>query len=397
MTGDNVDAAPDAQDGPIGAPAGPLQGYRVVELAGLGPAPYACMLLADAGADVLRLERPGASPARSSRASPDLLNRSRPSVGIDLKRPEAVSLVLDLVARADVLVEGFRPGVAERLGLGPEDCWGRNARLVYGRMTGWGQDGPLAPRAGHDIDYIALAGALWPIGREGEAPVPPLNLVGDFGGGGMLLAFGVVTALLETQRSGIGQVVDAAMVDGAASLTTMLHGMWLAGAWQPERGVNLLDTGAPFYEVYETADGGHMAVGALEPQFFAALLEGLGLQEDDVGVQSEPARWPGMKARFAEVFRTKTRAEWTAVFEGVDACVAPVLAPWEAADHPHNRARSTFVTRDGRSQPGAVPRFSRTPSAVRDAPTAREALGRWGVGEEAFFELARSGVVAGDA
>ena len=372
---------------------GPLRGVRVVELAGLGPAPYACMLLAEAGADVLRLERPGSSPGRSN--GPDLLlGRSRACVEVDLKRPEGVSLVLRLAARADALVEGFRPGVAERLGLGPEDCWARNARLVYGRMTGWGQDGPLAARAGHDIDYIAVAGALWPIGREGDAPVPPVNLVGDFGGGGMLLAFGVVAALLEAQRSGMGQVVDAAMVDGAASLTTMLHAMWLSGTWEPARGVNLLDTGAPFYEVYATADGGHMAVGALEPQFYAALLEGLGIGDEELGSQYDRVSWPTMRSRFAEIFRTKTRAEWTAVFEGADACVAPVLAPWEAPDHPHNVARATFVTRDGRAQPGAVPRFSRTPSALRDAPSPKLALERWGVGEEAFDELVGAGVIS---
>jgi alpha-methylacyl-CoA racemase len=377
------------------ATAGPLHGFRVIELAGLGPAPYACMLLAEAGADVLRLERPGVSPSRPERPDRDLLNRSRPSVAIDLKRPDALAFVLDLVARADVLVEGFRPGVTERLGLGPEDCWARNARLVYGRMTGWGQEGPLAARAGHDIDYIALAGALWPIGREGDAPVPPLNLVGDFGGGGMLLAFGVVAALLEAQRSGAGQVVDAAMIDGAASLTTMLHSMWLSGGWKPVRGVNLLDTGAPFYEVYETADGGHMAVGALEPQFYEALLQGLGLRDEDVGPQGDQDNWPAAKARFAEVFRTKTRDEWTAVFEAVDACVTPVLAPWEAADHPHHRARGTFVVRDGVAQPAAVPRFGRTPSSVRDAPASLDALGRWGVGEDAFAELVSAGVIAG--
>ncbi len=376
--------------------AGPLHGFRVIELAGLGPAPYACMLLAEAGADVLRIDRPKAQ-AHPSGGGSDLLARSRPSVGMDLKRPEAVSLVLDLCARADALVEGFRPGVAERLGLGPEDCWARNVRLVYGRMTGWGQEGPLAPRAGHDIDYIALAGALWPIGREGGSPVPPLNLVGDFGGGGLLLAFGVVAALLETQRSGIGQVVDAAMVDGAASLTTMLHGMWLGGSWLPQRGVNLLDTGAPFYEVYETSDGGYVAVGAIEPQFYAALLEGLGLSDEDVGTQFDRDRWPATKARFAELFATRTRAEWTAQFEGRDACVAPVLAPWEAADHPHNQARSTFVTVDGHPQPGAAPRFSRTPSALRAVPGEKEALRRWGVGEDAFEELRAAGIIGGGA
>ena len=378
-------------------PHGPLAGFRVIELAGLGPAPYACMLLAEAGADVLRLERPGGPAAGPEPTSRDLLSRSRPSVAIDLKRPEAQALVLDLVSHADVLVEGFRPGVAERLGIGPSDCWARNARLVYGRMTGWGQDGPLAARAGHDIDYIALAGALWPIGREGDAPVPPLNLVGDFGGGGMLLAFGVVAALLEAQRSGTGQVVDAAMVDGAASLTTMLHSMWLAGGWTPTRGANLLDTGAPFYEVYETADGGHMAVGALEPQFYEALLSGLGLRAEDIGPQQDRSLWPAAKARFAEVFQTRTRDEWTELFEGVDACVAPVLAPWEAADHPHNRARRTFVVHDGAPQPGAVPRFSRTPSSVRDASGPADALGRWGVGEEALAALVSSGVIAGES
>jgi alpha-methylacyl-CoA racemase len=351
------------------------------------------MLLAEAGADVLRLERPGSASSRSK--GPDLLlGRSRACVEIDLKRPEAAAFVLGLVARADVLVEGFRPGVAERLGLGPEDCWARNRRLVYGRMTGWGQEGPLAARAGHDIDYIAIAGALWPIGREGDPPVAPINLVGDFGGGGTLLAFGVAAALLEARRSGIGQVVDAAMVDGAASLTTMLYAMWLSDTWQPARGVNLLDTGAPFYEVYETSDGGYMAVGALEPQFYAALLEGLGIAREDTGPQYDRTRWPATKARFAEVFRTKTRAEWTAVFENVDACVAPVLAPWEAPEHPHNRARATFVNRDGRWQPGAVPRFSRTRSALGDAPAARLALGSFGVDAETYEGLVAAGVIA---
>lgn len=379
-------------------PSGPLHGVRVVELAALGPAPYACMLLAEAGADVLRLERvEQRSPAARRVASADLLRRSRPSVGIDLKRPEGVELALDLVARADALVEGFRPGVAERLGLGPEDCWARNARLVYGRMTGWGQEGPLASRAGHDIDFIALSGALWPIGRAGEPPVPPLNLVGDFGGGGMLLAFGIVAALLEAQRSGNGQVVDAAMIDGSASLTTMVHGLVHAGAWRRERGVNVLDSGAPFYDVYETSDGRYVAVGAIEPQFYAALLEGLGLSVEELGPQLDRDRWPETKARFAEIFRTKTRDAWAAAFEETDACVAPVLAPWEASAHPHHRARATFVTHDAKEQPGAVPRFGRTPATVRDAPGAKEALGQWGVGDDAFTELVNAGVIAADA
>jgi alpha-methylacyl-CoA racemase len=375
--------------------SGPLEGYFVIELAGMGPAPYACMLLADAGATVLRLTRAGDGGGASNEW--DLLSRSRTSVSIDLKRPEAVDLVLDLTTRADVLVEGFRPGVAERLGLGPEDCWARNARLVYARMTGWGQDGPLAARAGHDIDFIALAGALWPIGRHGERPVPPLNLVGDFGGGGMLLAFGVVSALLEAQRSGSGQVVDAAMIDGAASLMTMVHGLRHGGMWQDERGVNLLDTGAPFYEVYETADEGFVAVGAIEPQFYTALLEGLGIDAASLPPQMDRTHWPETAARFAAVFKSKTRDEWAAVFEGTDACVVPVLSPAEAPAHPHLAARETFVTRRGVVQPSAVPRFSRTPAAVRDAPEVVEALGVWGVGEETVAALRSSGVLRDDS
>jgi len=375
---------------------GPLHGYRVIELAGIGPAPYACMLLAEAGADVVRLGRIAEGPTGSRPGHADILARSRPSVGIDLKRPEAVELVLDLAARADALVEGFRPGVAERLGLGPEDCWARNVRLVYGRMTGWGQDGPLAGRAGHDIDYIAVSGALWPIGRAGERPVPPLNLVGDFGGGGMLLAFGVVAALLEAQRSGTGQVVDAAMVDGSASLTTMVHGLRAAGAWADERGTNLLDTGAPFYEVYETSDGGYVAVGAIERQFYAELLEGLGLDPALADHQMDRAGWPETKRRFAEVFASRTREEWSKRFEGTDACVAPVLSPGEAPDHPHNRARSAFVSRAGSPEPAAVPRFSRTPSEVREVPDVTEALGKWGIGEDAVAEFRAAGVL-GDA
>lgn len=376
--------------------SGPLDGYFVVELAGMGPAPYACMLLADAGATLLRLTRASADHAPAAPPAWDLLSRSRPSVPIDLKRPEAVELVLDLATRADALVEGFRPGVAERLGLGPEDCWARNARLVYARMTGWGQDGPLAARAGHDIDYIALAGALWPIGRRGERPVPPLNLVGDFGGGGMLLAFGIVAALLETQRSGVGQVVDAAMVDGAASLMTMVYGFRQSGTWHDERGTNLLDTGAPFYEVYETADGGYMAVGAIEPQFYAALLAGLGIDPESLPAQMDREQWPETAARFADVFKAKSRDEWTAIFEGTDACVVPVLAPGEAPTHPHLAARGTFVERDGVVQPGAVPRFSRTPAEVRDAPGVEEALGIWGIGEDRVAALRASGALGGD-
>jgi alpha-methylacyl-CoA racemase len=380
--------------------SGPLQGVKVIELAGIGPAPYACMLLADAGAEVIRLER---APAGGAAAPPgpywDLLNRSRPSVGVDLKRPEAVELVLDLVEQADVLIEGFRPGVVERLGLGPDDCWARNRALVYGRMTGWGQEGPLAETAGHDIDYIAISGVLWQIGRAGERPTPPLNLVGDFGGGGMLLAFGVLAALVDARQSGQGQVVDAAMTDGSISLATMMFALRQLGAWNEERGTNMLDTGAPFYEVYETADGKYFAVGAIEPKFYAALLKGLGLDGDDLPAQSDRDRWPEMKERFAATFRTKTRDEWAVVFDGTDACASPVLSPWEAHEHPHNQARGTFVEVDGIVQPGPAPRFSRTPSEISRPPSpagadTEEGLAAWGVDAERIAALRETGAVS---
>ncbi len=378
--------------------SGPLSGVKVIELAGIGPSPYACMLLADAGADVLRLERP--APAGATHDGPfwDVLNRSRPSVGVDLKQPAAVDLLLGLVEQADALVEGFRPGVAERLGLGPEACWARNPRLVYGRMTGWGQDGPLAQAAGHDIDYIALSGALWSVGRHGEPPVAPLNLVGDFGGGGMLLAFGLVAALVEAARSGRGQVVDAAMTDGSASLMSMIYAFRQFGWWKAERGVNILDSGAHFYEVYETADGRYFAVGAIEPKFYAALLVGLGLAGEDLPDQMDRQRWPEMKVRFAAVFRTRTRDEWTKVFEGTDACAAPVLSPWEAHRHPHNEARGTFVEVEGIVQPAPVPRFSRTPAEVRKPPSppgadTEAALAAWGVPPDALAALREAGAI----
>ncbi len=380
--------------------SGPLAGIKVIELAGIGPSPYACMLLADAGADVLRLERAptGGAPAGDGPYW-DLLNRSRPSVGVDLKQPAAVALVLDLVEQADALVEGFRPGVAERLGLGPEECWKHNARLVYGRMTGWGQEGPLADSAGHDVDYIAMSGALWPLGRKEERPAPPLNLVGDFGGGGMLLAFGVVAALLEAARSGRGQVVDAAMTDGSASLMTMIYAFRQFGWWKEERGANLLDTGAPFYEVYETADGGYFAVGALEAKFYAALLDGMGLDPADLPHQMDRERWPEMKERFAAVFRSRTRDEWAEVFEGTDACAAPVLSPWEAPNHPHNAARKTFVEVDGVVQPAPAPRFSRTPSEVRRPPSppgadTDDGLTGWGLSSDAIAALRSAGAIS---
>ena len=374
---------------------GPLQGIRVVELAGLGPAPYACMLLAEAGADVVRIDRPGAGRPGPPGSHWDLLARSRPSITVDLKHPEGVALVLDLVERADVLVEGFRPGVAERLGVGPDPCRARNPRLVYARMTGWGQDGPMADRAGHDIDYIALSGSLWPLGRKGERPVPPMNLLADFGGGGMLLAFGITSALVETGRSGEGQVVDAAMTDGTASMLTFMFSFHRAGRWKEERGVNMFDSGAHFYQVYETADGGYFAVGAVEPQFYARLLDALGLGDEELPDQMDQEQWPAMQQRFAAVFATRTRDEWAHVFEGVDACGVPVLSPFEAHLHPHNRARGTYVEIDGVVQPGPAPRFSRTPSATGRLPSppgsdTDEALQAWGLTGPAIAALRAS-------
>jgi alpha-methylacyl-CoA racemase len=361
---------------------GPLEGLRVVELAGIGPGPFAAMLLAELGADVLRVDRPGTASA-SGPAEFDLLARGRRSVAVDLKHPDGVATVLTLAERADVLLEGFRPGVAERLGLGPDECLDRNGRLVYGRMTGWGQDGPLAGTAGHDLGYIAVTGALAAVGRAGGPPQVPVNFVGDFGGGAMYLAVGVLAALLESRVSGRGQVVDAAIVDGTAHLSTMVHGMLAGGLWQDRRGVNLLDGGAPWYDVYETADGGHLAVAALEPQFYAQLLDRLGIAADAPD-REDPANWPALRALLAGTVRRRTRAEWEAVFDGSDACVAPVLSWAEAHEHPHLRARGTYVVRDGVPQPAPAPRFSRTPGALRTPPArpgehTREALSDWGV------------------
>lgn len=374
--------------------AGPLAGLRVVELAGIGPGPFAAMVLADLGADVLCVARPG-----EEAPGVDPLRRGRPSIGVDLKADEGRALVQALAERADALLEGFRPGVAERLGLGPDVLCARNPRLVYGRVTGWGQDGPWAARAGHDIDYIALAGALGAIGREGQAPVPPINLLGDFGGGGMLLVVGVLAALLEARRSGRGQVVDAAMVDGTALLLAMQSGLRAQGLWSDERGTNLLDTGAPFYDVYETSDSRYVAIGALEPKFFAELIERLGLEVSEVE-RLDRSRWPELRAKLAEVFRSRSRAEWEAVFEGSDACVAPVLSLEEAARHPHNAARATWVSVDGVLQPAPAPRFSRTPAAVpasaagADRGTLLGALASWGVGEDELAGLEGAGVVS---
>jgi alpha-methylacyl-CoA racemase len=379
--------------------SGPLEGVRIVELAGLGPAPFAGMMLADAGADIIRIDRSDrATYPPKDGPHVDLMNRGRRSVAVDLKHPDGVALVLDLVAGADGLMEGFRPGVAERLGLGPDVCLVRNPKLAYGRMTGWGQDGPMAQAAGHDIDYIALSGALGAIGRQGERPVPPLNLVGDFGGGGMLLAFGMVAAILGARATGTGQVVDAAMVDGAASLMTMTYTLRAAGIWQDERGTNLLDTGAHFYEVYECADGGYFGVGAIEPQFYAELMRLLGLGEEDLSTQMDRTTWPAMKQRFAAIFATRTREEWESVFAGTDACAAPVLSPAEAPDHPHNKVRGTFTEVAGVVQPAPAPRFLATPGEIRRPPPhpgqhGDEALADWGLTDAQVAELRSSGAI----
>lgn len=382
--------------------SGPLESVRVVELAGIGPCPFAAMLLADLGADVIRVERSSAvAPIEAGSVGWDLLQRGKRSIGVDLKDARGVGLVLDLVERADVLLEGFRPGVTERLGLGPSACMERNGRLVYGRMTGWGQDGPLAQHAGHDIDYISIAGVLSMIGRSDGAPVPPLNLVGDFGGGGMLLAFGVVAALLSASRGGAGQVVDAAMVDGSALLSSMMWSFASLGVWKADRGTNLLDTGAPFYEVYECADGGHVALGALEPQFYEALCRVMGLAPADLPPQMDRARWPEAKERYAAIFKQKTRAEWVelASREGGDACLAPVLSMAEAAEHPHNVERGTFAEVAGVRQPAPAPRFSGTPGAVSSPPCrpgehGRQALSGWEIPEDTVDGLVRAGVLA---
>ena len=346
---------------------GPLRGVRVVEIASLAPAPFGCMILSDLGADVIRVDRVGSGAATRPG---DPLRRGRRSVGLNLKDPAALGALLRLAESSDVLVEGFRPGVAERLGFGPGVFLERNPGLIFARMTGWGQEGPLAHSAGHDINYIAVSGALAPIGRAGERPVPPLNLVGDFGGGGMLLALGVLAALVERAGSGRGQVVDVAMVDGSALLTSFLHGMRAAGMWRDERGTNLLDGGAPCYDTYETADGRHVAVGALEPQFYAELLRRLGLEGAELPAQLDAAGWPVLRARLTEVFKRRTQAEWAAVFEGSDACVSPVLTLGEAPGHPHNVARGTFTQIGGVVQPAPAPRFGRTPAATPAPPAA---------------------------
>ncbi len=377
---------------------GPLEGHRIIEIAGIGPGPYCAMLLADMGAEVVRVARLdpdifARDPAR------DPLNRGRRCICLDLKNPEAVGALLRLVERADGLMESFRPGVMERLGLGPEPCLARNPRLVYGRMSGFGQEGPLAGTAGHDINYLALAGVLAHIGRSGQPPTPPLNLVADFGGGGLLLAFGMVCALLERARSGLGQVVDAAMVDGAACLMTWFHAAQQTGGWRDERGTNLLDGGAPFYDVYETADGKHVAIGALEPQFFAELLATTGLAAAELPAQFDREGWPVLRQRLTEAFRTRTRDEWCEIMANRDVCFAPVLSMAEARRHPHQRARDAYVEVGGTLQPRPTPRFSRTDAAVQRPPAdngehTEAVLADWGFSPGEIAALREAGATA---
>jgi alpha-methylacyl-CoA racemase len=378
---------------------GPLTGYRVIEFAGIGPGPMCAMLLSDMGADVLRIDRTTAAGLGiSMRTKFDLLNRGRRSVAFDLKKAEAIDAVMRLVERADALIEGFRPGVMERLGLGPDRCLARNPRLVFGRMTGWGQEGPLAEAAGHDINYIALTGALHSIGRTGDRPLPPLNLVGDFGGGALYLALGVVAGLLEAQKSGKGQVVDAAMVDGASSLMTAIYGIKAAGMWTNNRGENLLDTGAHFYEVYETSDGKFVSIGSIEAKFYDELLELSGLKGQELPNQMDRTSWPAFKERLTRIFKSKTRDEWCKIMEGSDVCFAPVLSMEEAPKHAHNRHRGTFVEMEGVVQPGPAPRFSRTPGQVQRPPASpgehtEEALRDWGFSNADLEKLRAQGAI----
>jgi alpha-methylacyl-CoA racemase len=375
---------------------GPLHGLRIVEIGSIGPGPFCAMLLADFGADVVKVDRAGSGGDPLATGTWNVMNRGRPSVAVDLKHEQGREVVLRLIAEADGLIEGFRPGVMERLGLGPDVALERNPRLVFGRMTGYGQDGPMSSVAGHDINYISVAGALGAIKREGERPMPPLNLVGDFGGGGMLLALGMLAALLEAKSSGKGQVVDAAMVDGAALLSTLMYGLASMGAWDRDKpGTNLLDTGAHFYEVYETSDGGFVAVGAIEPQFYAELLRLLEIPAAEMQQFDKP-RWGEFKQRLAAVFATKTRAEWAAILEPADACATAVYSYADAHEHPHNVARGTFVEYDGLLQPAPAPRFSRTPAAIRSAPAEAgadtdTALAAWGFGTEELGTLRDSG------
>jgi alpha-methylacyl-CoA racemase len=383
--------------------SGPLTGYTLIEVAGIGPGPMAAMMLGDMGANVIRIDRTSGVMDRFADQKFNVHGRSRRSVAVNLQRPEGAEVVLRLCAKADGLMEPFRPGVAERLGIGPEVCLKRNPKLVYGRMTGWGQDGPLAKAAGHDQNYIALTGALHAIGRKGEKPILPLNLVGDFGGGGMLLAFGMVCGLLEAQKSGKGQVVDAAMIDGAAALLGAIYGMMGAGVWDDkERESNLIDGGAHFYETYETKDGKYVSIGSIEPQFYDLLLEKTGLKGQELPAQHDRKAWPQMKARLVAIFKTKTRDEWCAVMEGSDVCFAPVLTMSEAPHHPAAKARNAYVDIDGFLQPAPAPRFSRTKEKIQGAAPRRgsntdEVLAENGFSAAEIAELTKAGVVGTQA
>ncbi|RLC01595.1 MAG: CoA transferase [Deltaproteobacteria bacterium] len=345
---------------------GPLNGVKIIEVGGIGPGPFCGMMLSDMGADIIRVERKGGLSLSESKY--DLLTRNRKSISINLRKPEGVHTLLKMLEQVDALQEGFRPGVMEKLGIGPDVCLERNPRLVYGRMTGWGQEGPLARAAGHDINYIALSGALHTIGRKGQKPVPPLNLVGDFGGGGMLLAFGMVCALYEARKSGLGQVVDAAMTDGSATLMAMIYGLKAAGLWTDKPGTNLLDTGAHFYDTYETADNKFIAIGAIEPQFYELLLKLTEIDDPDFQNQLDFAQWPQLKDKLSIVFKTKTREAWCEIMEGSDVCFAPVLSMSEAPEHPHNKQRKTFIENEGVLQPAPAPRFSRTAPEIKGSP-----------------------------
>jgi alpha-methylacyl-CoA racemase len=376
-----------------------LSGIKVIEIAGIGPGPFAAMMLADMGAEVIRVDRAGSVGGDPNKPNLEILNRGRRSIGVDLKHPDGAETVLSLVEQSDALVEGFRPGVAERLGIGPQDCHARNPKLVYGRMTGWGQEGPYAQAAGHDINYIALGGALAHFGRAGTKPTPPINVVGDFGGGGMLMAFGVACALVEAGRSGQGQVVDAAMVDGSAILMTMMWGFQALGIWGPF-GTNVLDTGAPFYDTYETSDGKFISLGSLEPQFYAEMVNRLGLADEvDLARQMDQSSWPELREKLTTLFKSKTRDEWCEVLEMTDACFAPVLTMAEAAEHPHMKARNTILDDGGLLQPAPAPRFSRTPGAI-SRPAAwpgqhtDEVLTDWGFSADRIAKLREAGAIA---
>ncbi|MET4698487.1 alpha-methylacyl-CoA racemase [Constrictibacter sp. MBR-5] len=378
---------------------GPLTGVKVVELAGIGPGPFCCMLLADMGAEVVRVDRTANVGKDGDTAKWNLLTRGRRNIAVDLKTPEGVETVLKLIEQADAVIEGFRPGVTERLGLGPDVCMKRNEKLVYGRMTGWGQDGPIAGAAGHDINYISLSGALHAIGERNGPPTPPLNLVGDFGGGALYMAVGVLAAVIEARTSGKGQVVDCSMVEGSASLMTAMYGALAAGTWIEERGKNRLDKGAHYYNVYETKDGKHVSIGSIEPQFYKLLLQLTGLEGQPLPPQSDRDKWPEMTERFAAIFKTKTRDEWCAIMENTDICFAPILSMSEAMKHPQNVARGSFVTVDGVPQPGPAPRFSRTAGEIQRPPAKAgehtdEALAAWGFSQDEIAKLRAAGAVA---